>query len=308
MTKIIIDCDPGHDDAIEMLLAMADEYAEILGICTVAGNQSLEKTTLNALKVIELAGRKDINVYPGSATPIMGNLITAPNIHGNTGLDGTLFREPTLRASKTNAIDFMHNVLGEQKNVVIVTTGPITNLAILLLAYPEVKKNIGRIVWMGGSYSMGNITPDAEFNAYNDPEALKIVLNSKLNFTMVTLDVTHRALFTMDDIKRIKNMDNKVSEQVYELLTFFYKTYEENFSLGGVPIHDACALAEALHPGIIKSKLLNVEVNTSTGPSRGRTIVDIYNVTGREKNALVSMDINTEGFKNYLFNMLEKYK
>jgi inosine-uridine nucleoside N-ribohydrolase len=305
--KIIIDCDPGHDDAIELLLALADPEVNLLGICTVAGNQTIEKTTTNALKVLQLADRNDIKVYKGAAKPLIGDLITAPNIHGISGLDGTLIEEPTQKYQDKGALDFLHHALINEEHVTIVSTGPITNLGLLLLVYPEVKKNIDRIVWMGGSYSMGNITPEAEFNAYNDPEALDIILKQDLDFTMVTLDVTHRVLFSLKDIERIKNMHNKISFPISELLEFFYSMYEKNFSLGGVPIHDACALAEAIHPGIVRTGRFNVSVNTLYGISRGRTVVDLYNVTGKPHNARVSIDINVNAFRNYLFDMLNSY-
>ncbi len=305
--SIIIDCDPGHDDAIELLLALADPDVNLLGVCTVAGNQTIEKTTLNALKVLELAGRNDINVYRGARKPIIGDLNTASNIHGRSGLDGALLNVPARTPEKMGALDFLHNTLANAKKVTIVSTGPITNLAILLLAYPEVKKNIERVIWMGGSYSMGNITPEAEFNAYNDPEALKVVLKQNLNFTMVTLDVTHKVLFSISDIERIKNMHNKISDPISELLLYFYKMYEQNFALGGVPIHDACALAEAIHPGIITTGKFYVDIDTSDTLSRGRTIVDLYNVIHKQKNALVSLNIDVTSFKEYLFNILNSY-
>ncbi len=306
--NIIIDCDPGHDDAIEILLALKDDDANLLGITTVAGNQTVDKTTLDALKILSLAGEKNIDVAMGCPSPIIEKLSTAPDIHGVSGLDGANLPEPIRERDSRHAVDYIRDKLTEFKTATIVTTGPLTNIALLLTLYPEIKGNIDRIVWMGGSYSMGNITPDAEFNAYNDPEALKIVLDSNMDFTMITLDVTHKTLFFKEDIKKIEKLGTSVGKTVADLLNFFYKTYEDNFKLGGVPIHDACALVEALHPGFIKTQLLNVDVQISPGPSRGRTTVDFYSVTGKEKNTYVSTDIDVKKFKNYIFDTLGKYK
>ncbi len=306
--NIIIDCDPGHDDAIEILLALKDNDANLLGITTVAGNQTVDKTTLNALKILSLAGERNIDVARGCSSPILERLTTAPAIHGVSGLDGAHLPDPLSKIHSMHAVDFIKDKLKEFNTVTIVATGPLTNISLLLKLYPGIKENIERIVWMGGSYSMGNITPDAEFNAFNDPEALKMVLDSNVDFTMVTLDVTHKTIFFKEDIKKIEEFGTRVGKTVSDLLYFFYKAYEDNFKLGGVPVHDACALVEAIHPGFIKTEYLNVDVQLSYGPSRGRTTVDFYSVTGKQENTHVSTDIDVKKFKDYVFDTLSKYK
>jgi pyrimidine-specific ribonucleoside hydrolase len=279
-TPIVIDCDPGHDDAIAILLALASPEVELRGVTTVAGNQTLEKTTRNALKVLELAGRSDIPVAAGADRPLKRALRTAPNVHGESGLDGPDLAEPTHKPVDAHAADFLAELL--EPGVVLVPTGPLTNIATLLERHPDVKERLERIVWMGGAIAEGNVTPAAEFNAFVDPEAAATVFGSGITVTMIGLDITHRALFTRAHADRLRGT-GKAGKAVAELSDFFQRFHESRYGFDGSPIHDALAVAEVIDPSLVTTVHCNTEIETASQYCDGRTVVDRWLVTDRKK-------------------------
>ncbi len=249
---VILDCDPGHDDAIAMVLAHARPEIKILGVCTTAGNQTIEKTTLNARKIMSFLGN-DAPVARGSSKPLFRDLITAAEVHGESGLDGPALAEPKWPESDLTAFELMVKILEESDEpVTLVPTGALTNTAMLLLARPDLKAKIARVSLMGGSAIGGNWTPSAEFNILVDPEAAQIVFSSGLPITMSGLDVTHRALVNLDDIETFRSIGKRTAVMVAELMDFFKKFHEEYFA--GTPLHDPCAIAWLVAPEIFTSK------------------------------------------------------
>ena len=296
-TPIVIDCDPGHDDAIAILLAIASPEIELRGITTVAGNQTLEKTTRNALRVLELADRTDIPVAVGADAPLMRTLRVAANVHGESGLDGPDLPEPTTKPVKGYAADVLDTWL--EPGVVLVPTGPLTNVALLLERHPEVKQRLERIVWMGGAIGEGNVTPAAEFNAFVDPEAAAAVFGSGIPVTMIGLDITHKALFTRAHADRLRGM-GRAGRAVAELSDFFQRFHESRYGFDGSPIHDALAVAEVIDPSLVTRLECNVEIETASRYCDGRTVVDRWLVTDRPRNAHVGIDVDAERFLDLL--------
>jgi inosine-uridine nucleoside N-ribohydrolase len=296
-TPIVIDCDPGHDDAIAILLALASPEVELRGITTVAGNQTLEKTTRNALKVLELAGRADIPVAAGADRPLRRALRTAANVHGESGLEGPDLPEPTTRPVAVNAADFLAELI--EPGVVLVPTGPLTNVALLLEQHPNVAERLERIVWMGGAIAEGNVTPAAEFNAFVDPEAAAAVFGSGIPVTMIGLDVTHMALFTPEHADRLRGT-GRAGRVVAELSDFFQKFHEERYGFHGSPIHDALAVADVIDPTLVARLHCNVEIETASQHSDGRTVVDRWLVTDGPRNAHVGIDVDAARFLELL--------
>jgi pyrimidine-specific ribonucleoside hydrolase len=296
-TPIVIDCDPGHDDAIAILLAIASPEVELRGITTVAGNQTLEKTTRNALKILELADRADIPVAAGADAPLKRTLRVAANVHGESGLDGPELPEPAAKPIEGHAAD----VLGEwlEPGVVLVPTGPLTNVALLLERHPDVKGRLERIVWMGGSIAEGNVTPAAEFNAFVDPEAAAAVFGSGIPVTMIGLDITHKALFTRAHADRLRGT-GRAGRVVAELSDFFQRFHESRYGFDGSPIHDALAVAEVIDPSLVTRLECNVEIETASQYCDGRTVVDRWLVTDRLKNARVGIDVDAQRFLELL--------
>ena len=288
-TPIVIDCDPGHDDAIAILLALASPEVELRGIATVAGNQTVDKTTRNALKVLELAGRSDIPVVRGADAPMRRPLRTAPNVHGESGLDGPELPEPVTMPSTDDPADWI------EPGVVLVATGPLTNVARLV----ERGVGIERIVWMGGAVAEGNVTPAAEFNAFVDPEAATIVFASGIPLTMVGLDVTHMALFTRAHADRLRDT-GRAGRVVAELSDFFQVFHERRYGFDGSPIHDAMAVAEVVDPALMTKVHCNVEIETASRFCDGRTVVDRWNVTSGPRNAHVGVDVDAPRFLEML--------
>jgi pyrimidine-specific ribonucleoside hydrolase len=295
-TPIVIDCDPGHDDAIAILLALASPEVELRGIVTVAGNQTVDKTTRNALKVLELAGRADVPVVRGADRPIRRELRTAPHVHGESGLDGPDLPEPSTEPSHDDPADWLG------PGVVLVATGPLTNVARLV----ERRVPIERVVWMGGAIAEGNITPAAEFNAFVDPEAAAIVFASGVPLTMVGLDVTHKALFTRAHADRLRGT-GRVGRVVAELSDFFQRFHEERYGFDGSPIHDAMAVAEVVDPTLVEAVLCNVEIETASEYCDGRTVVDRWLVTDGPRNARVGVDVDAARFLDMLVERLASF-
>lgn len=304
---VIIDCDPGHDDAIALLLAFASDKIDVKAVTIVAGNQTLEKTLNNALKVLSFANI-DVPVAKGFEKPLMRDLIIAPEVHGESGLDGPELPEPTLKPSDSSAIELIAKVLRESdEKVTIIPTGALTNIARFLLCYPELKDKIERISLMGGACFGGNWTPAAEFNILVDPEAADIVFKSGIPITMCGLDVTHKALIYAEDIERIRSLGGKVAVMVSELLDFFSEFHLDT-GFEGSPLHDPCAVAWVIDPSIIETKKLNVAIETKGQHTLGATVVDYYDVLGKEKNVDVAFDIDRERFVDMLVEAMKYYQ
>ncbi|MBV8065885.1 MAG: nucleoside hydrolase [Actinobacteria bacterium] len=292
-TPIVIDCDPGHDDAIAILLALASPEVELRGIVTVAGNQTVDKTTRNALKVLELVGRTDIPVVRGAEAPLKRRLRTAPNVHGESGLDGPDLPEPTTPLSNDDPSDWLG------PGVVLVPTGPLTNVARLV----ETGADIERIVWMGGAIAEGNVTPAAEFNAFVDPEAAAIVFASGIPITMVGLDVTHKALFTRAHADRLRDT-GRAGRVVAELSDFFQGFHERRYGFDGSPIHDAMAVAHVIDPTLLETVHCNVEIETASQFCDGRTVVDRWLTVDGPRNAHVGVDVDAARFLDLLVDRI----
>jgi inosine-uridine nucleoside N-ribohydrolase len=303
-TPIILDCDPGHDDAIALLLALASPELDLLGVTTTYGNQTLEKTTANTLRVLELVGRTDVPVAAGAATPLVRELVVAAHVHGESGLDGPTLPPPGAAPVSDDAAAWIAAaVASSEQDVTLVPTGPLTNVARYLELHGT--DGIGRIVLMGGSIAEGNMTPAAEFNIWADPEAAQIVLHAPLDVTMIGLDVTHKAV-TDDDVQRRLRASGTVGVFVAELVDFFTLFHQETYGWDGAPIHDAVAVAHVLRPGLVETRSLNVEVELESELCRGRTVVDLWRRTGRPANAHVGVDLDTDAFFDLLIERVAR--
>jgi inosine-uridine nucleoside N-ribohydrolase len=299
-TPILLDCDPGHDDAIALLLALASPEVELLGVTTVAGNQTLDKTTANAIRVLEFVGRSDVAVAAGADRPLLRGQYVAADVHGETGLDGPDLPLPQGEPVAQHAVDFLaERIRASERPVTLVPTGPLTNIALLLALHPDARPE--RIVLMGGAIAEGNTTPAAEFNIWCDPEAAARVFASGFDLTMVGLDVTHKALFTQAHAGRLAG---RVGEMVAELLRFYGNFHRQVYGFDGSPIHDAVAIAHVLDPGLVATVERNVEIETESELCRGRTVVDLWRRTTREPNAHVSVDIDSDAFLELLIERL----
>ena len=306
---VILDCDPGHDDAIMLMLAVGSERFDIKAVTTSAGNQTQEKTLKNALNILSLIGA-NVPVHRGCDKPIFRDLIIADFVHGATGLDGPSFpAEPALQMHPLPAIEAIAQILTDStEKVTIVPTGPLTNIAVFLLAYPHLKSKIERISLMGGGISRGNITPAAEFNIYVDPEAAAIVFESGVPITMCGLDVTHKALVFEADIERFRAMGTVTGDAVADLMDFFsvYYRKERPELNGGAALHDPCALACLFAPEIFTGQDCFVRVETQGQYTTGATVVDFYNALKQPPNAFVIYDIDRPAFMDLLFNAIQK--
>jgi inosine-uridine nucleoside N-ribohydrolase len=299
-TPILLDCDPGHDDAIALLLALASPELELLGVTTVAGNQTLEKTTANALRVLEFVGRGDVPVAAGADRPLSRELFIAAYVHGESGLDGPELPPPQGDPVPEHAVDFLAAaILGADRPVTLVPVGPLTNVALLLARYPEVAGNVERIVLMGGAIAEGNVTPAAEFNIYVDPEAAWRVFHSGVPVTMIGLDVTHKALMVDAHAERLRAAGD-AGRMVAELYDFFIGYHRRTYGVEGAPIHDAVAVAQVLRPGIVETLHRHVDVDCESRLCRGRTVVDLWHRTENEPNADVGVDIDAGAFLELL--------
>ncbi len=297
--RIIIDTDPGQDDAVAILLALGSPELEVVGITAVAGNVPLRLTERNARKVCELAGRADVKVFAGAVRPLLRDLVTAEEVHGQTGLNGPQLPEPQMRLQDEHAVDFIVRTLMEEEEgtVTLCPLGPLTNIALALIREPRIAPRIAEIVLMGGGFfEGGNVTPAAEFNIYVDPHAADVVLASGAPIVMMPLDVTHKALTSAKRIEAIRALGTRVAEATAQMLEFFERFDEEKYGTDGGPLHDPCVIAYLLKPDLFRGRFCNVTVETASELTMGMTVIDWWGVTKRQKNALVMRDIDHDGF------------
>ncbi|MGE6112994.1 pyrimidine-specific ribonucleoside hydrolase RihA [Aeromonas salmonicida] len=303
---VILDCDPGHDDAIALILALASPELKVLAVTTSAGNQTQEKTLNNALRILTLLGRDDIPVAAGAPKPLARELIIADNVHGESGLDGPTLPDPAFAPQAMTGLELMAKSLRESPEpVTLVPTGPLTNIALLLAAHPELKPNIARIVLMGGAAGAGNWTPAAEFNIYVDPEAADMVFQSGIPITMCGLDVTHEAQVMDEDIARVRAIANPVARCVAGLLDFFMIYHRDpKWGFAGAPLHDPCTIAWLLAPALFHGVECRVDIETRGLHTTGMTVVDRHGLTGKPANALVLLGLDRPGFIDLLVERL----
>ncbi|KAL9650056.1 hypothetical protein ABK040_003174 [Willaertia magna] len=304
-----LDCDPGHDDFFAILFCQHPSI-KLLGISTVGGNQTVEKTTLNALKALSIMSPdfgENINVVAGQSKPLVRSVKHCPEIHGETGLDGPVFPPITKKPIEgKKAVNYMYEIISKQeKKINLVGTGQFTNIALLLILYPEIKDKIDQIVLMGGAIGFGNTSPAAEFNVEGDPESAKVIFESGCKVVMVPLEVTHTALCTEAIVERCRKMNSNFGNICVELLTFFKETYQKVFFMNDPPLHDPCTIAYIIAPHLFKVELMRVEVETTSRFCDGRTVCDIYHMSNEPKNVHVALTMNVEEFWNLLFSALE---
>ncbi|MHA2961444.1 nucleoside hydrolase [Priestia megaterium] len=305
--KIIMDCDPGHDDAIAIILAAARPELDILAITTVSGNAEIEKTTMNALKVCDLVSLHNVIVSKGASEPMMRRRENAPSIHGDSGLDGPEFPALSRSWSEEHGVDTIIRMVKESENpVTLLPTGPLTNIALALIKAPEMKENIEEIILMGGG-TFGNWTPTAEFNIWADPEAAKKVFDSGVPLIVMGLDITHQAVATDDVINQVMNIDNNVAKKVGELLAFFKSAYKETFGFDGPPVHDVLTVVYCIAPELFTLKEVNIVVETRGEYTAGTTSVDLLGVTGRKPNTKFGLTLDVDGFWDLMIKALKTY-
>lgn len=312
MTKplpIIIDTDPGQDDAVAILLAFASPEFDILGITAVAGNVPLALTEINARKICELAGRRDTKVFSGSVRPMLRPLVTAEHVHGRTGLDGPVLPEPTMPLQKQHAVDFIIETLmsREAGTVCLCVLGPMTNIAQALVREPRIASRIQRIVAMGGGFfEGGNVTPAGEFNIYVDPQAARVVFEADIPITLIPLDCTHQALTSAARVEKFRSLKNKSGPAVAALLDFFERFDERKYGTDGGPLHDPCVMAWLLKPELFQSREVNVSIECESELTMGMTVIDWWGVTERKRNATVCRSVNAQGFFDLLTERIAK--
>lgn len=308
--KIIIDTDPGQDDAVAMLLALASpQELEILGIVAVAGNIGLHHNSNNARKIVELSGRTEVPVYAGCSRPLRRTLVTAEHVHGDTGLNGPVLPDPTIPLQAQHGVDYIVDTLmaAEPRTITLCTLGPLTNIAMALIKQPAIAGRIAEIVMMGGAYfEVGNITPAAEFNIYVDPEAADIVMRCGAPITMLPLDVTHQIQSTHPRLDAIRALGNRTGQAVYDMLTFS-ETYDlHKFGWAGAPLHDPTVIAYLLQPDLFEGRRCNVSIETASELTVGMTVADYWHVTDKPRNVNYMRNGNAEGFFNLLTERLAR--
>lgn len=304
-TPIILDCDPGHDDALAILLAVGNPEIDLRAVTVVGGNQIVEKGSLNARRMLSLAGATEVPVAAGHAGPFIGELRIGADVHGETGLDGWAFDEPVVDLYDGHALDLMAEVLTSSVELVtIVSIGPQTNVAALLLGAPQLRPKIHEIICMGGATHRGNTEPYAEYNIFVDPEAAAVVLGSGIPMTYCGLNVTHQALVTEDVMARLGQIGS-VGKAVESLLRFRSSTYDRIWQLPDAPLHDPVAVACVIDPGLLTFQAANVEIELRGQYTRGATVIDLAAVTGRQANARVAMGLDVEMFWKLMTDALE---
>jgi purine nucleosidase len=297
--KIIIDTDPGQDDAVAILLALASPEVEVLGAVAVAGNVPLDLTTRNTCIICELAGRPDIPVFAGCDRPLRHALVTAEHVHGKTGLDGPALPDPTMPVQDQHGVDFIIETLRAEPEgtVTLCPLGPLTNIATAFEKAPDIIAKVQEIILMGGAYfEVGNITPAAEFNIYVDPEAADIVFRSGRPITVLPLDATHKALATAPRVEAFRALGTEPGRMVAEWTDFFERFDKEKYGSAGAPLHDPCVIAYLIRPELFSGRHINVEIETTSDLTRGMTVADWWGVTGRTPNAMFIGDVDADGF------------
>ncbi|MCF6120794.1 MAG: nucleoside hydrolase [Mesorhizobium sp.] len=305
--KIIIDTDPGQDDAVAILLALGSAELEIVGMTAVAGNVPLRLTEKNARKICELAGRPDIKVYAGAIRPLARELVTAEEVHGETGLNGPQLPEPTMELQDQYAVDFIVETLMKEESgtITLCALGPLTNIALALIREPKIAPRIKEIVLMGGGFfEGGNVTPTSEFNIYVDPHAADVVFKSGIPIVMMPLDVTHKALTTAKRTQAYRKLGTRVGTATAEMLEFFERFDEEKYGTDGGPLHDPCVIAYLLKPELFRGRNCNVAVETASELTMGMTVIDWWGVTKRPSNAMVMRDIDHDALFALLLERL----
>jgi inosine-uridine nucleoside N-ribohydrolase len=300
MTRVILDCDPGHDDAVAILLALANPAIDLVALTTVAGNQTLARTTENARRVLALARRDDVLVAAGADRPLVRELVVAPDIHGASGLDGADLPEPVVAVDPRGAVRL---ILDEMTpDTVLVATGPLTNVAAALASGARPRE----IVWMGGAIALGNVTPAAEFNAFVDPEAAAAVVASGIPLTIVPLDLTHQVCATLEVQERIAALGTPLATAVLGLLRFFESTYRDVFGMPHPPVHDPATIAWLIDPGLFGGDRRHVAIETDGRYTAGMTVVDVHGKLGLEPNALVLTRVDAAGFWDLVLDALRQ--
>lgn len=305
--QVILDGDPGHDDAVNILLALASPELRVLGVTTVFGNVGLDRTTRNALVVRELA-RSNVPVYRGVGRPLVVPPISAELVHGESGLDGPHLPTAGRGVEDEHAVHFLIRAVREHPGeVTLVPTGPLTNVALALRLAPDIAPLIRRIVWMGGSTDTGNWTPAAEFNALADPHAAHIVFTSGVPLTMIGLNASHQAIAHPARVATFRGLGTEVGEFVAGLLEFFAEHHRERYGWEGGALHDPLTVAWLLRPELFVTRPMHVEVDLTEGPSQGRTVADVWGVTGKAPNAEVMTDVDADGFFGLLVERVGRY-
>jgi inosine-uridine nucleoside N-ribohydrolase len=306
--RIILDCDPGHDDAIAILLAAGCQELELTAITTVAGNQTLDKTTLNARRVCTVAGLHDVPIFAGCGRPLLRPPITAGEIHGDSGLDGPVFGEPTVPVQDEHAVDYLvRTLMAEGEDITLVPTGPLTNVAAALTREPRIAERTREVVLMGGAYTRGNRTPAAEYNIIADPEAAALVFGAGWPVTMVGLDLTHQAVASPQVTERIGALGTDVTAMVTALLGFYGASYRRSGVAGegeGPPVHDPCAVARVARPGLVAVRDAFVAVETRGEWTSGMTVTDFRGSLGQPVNAQVATTLDVAGFWDLVVDAL----
>jgi pyrimidine-specific ribonucleoside hydrolase len=297
----ILDCDPGHDDALALVVGLARPELRLLAVTTVAGNAGLPETTRNALRVLTLLGRTDIPVAAGAAGPLLRSLHVADNVHGASGLEGADLPEPAFAPRPEGAIELIRATLeASSETVTIAAVGPLTNIALLVRSHPELLERIASIRVMGGAITEGNTTASAEFNIWQDPEAARIVFDCGRPITLMTLDTTHQALFRAADVERLEALGTRVAAVFADLLRFFGRFHAQRYGWDGSPIHDAVSVAHLAVPDLVRTVPYRVDVETASELTRGRTVIDLYAQTGRAPNVDVGQEIDRARFVDLL--------
>ncbi|MBL8095206.1 MAG: nucleoside hydrolase [Anaerolineales bacterium] len=306
--KIILDCDPGHDDAIAMMLALASSELEVLGVTVVYGNVSLDRTLRNACVVREVVGR-DVEIYAGVDRPLVRERVSAEAVHGASGLEGPHLPTPSRGPEAKHAVHFIiEQVLAHPGEVTLVPTGSLTNVALAMRLEPRIVPALRRIVLMGGSLDTGNWSPAAEFNILCDPHAARVVFESGVPLVMFGLNLTHQTPAVPSRIARFRALNTQVGEFTAQLLEFFRQHHVERYGWDGAPIHDACAIAYLLKPELFTMQALNVEIETNEGLNYGRTVGDVWRVTGKAPNCEAGIRIDADGFYDLLVERLGRYR
>ncbi|GLQ06283.1 nucleoside hydrolase [Sneathiella chinensis] len=309
---VILDCDPGQDDAVAILLALAsEEEINLLGITTVGGNVPLYWTESNARRICELANRPDMKVFAGASGPLMRKLVTAEWIHGKTGIDGANLPDPTMPLQEAHGVDFIVEtcMAAGEGEITLCPIGPMTNIALAMMKEPQIIPKIREIVCMGGAVrEMGNVTPAAEFNIYVDPHAAKVVLDAGVPFTMMPLDVTHKALVTPDRLQRFKDLNSPVGDVCGGMLDYFNRFDMTRYGFDGGPLHDPCVIAYLIDPDIFQGRRVFMDIETRSELTLGQTVADWWNIQEREPNAYVCDSLDAEAFFDLLTTRLARLK